>query len=126
MDLFSQHCNLSLRAIDSNLLTVFQAQSRLMDSNDGRDAIFASNDGSMSHHAAYFGDESASGHEERGPSRVGAGADEDFSRREMYTAWVMHYMDNPFCNAWRNRTASDDIAGICFSAEAFIERASIT
>ena len=79
----------------------------------------------MRHHAAHFGDESTGGHEERSPGGVSAGADEDFSRYQMYTARVMHYMDDPFCDTRRNRTACDHIVGIRLCADTLVKRASV-
>src|SRR5437588_5928629 len=66
-------------AIDGDLLAGGDALGGRGDADDGGDAVFAGDDGSVGYHAAHFHDEARGGEEEGGPARVGGGGNQDFA-----------------------------------------------
>src|SRR5213592_4949245 len=67
-------------AVDGDLLAGGDALGGCGDTDDGGDAVFAGDDGSVGYHAAHFHDEARGGEEERGPAWVGGGGNQDFAR----------------------------------------------
>ena len=88
--------DLPCRPIDTDPLTVLQPARRLVHSHHCWNSIFPRDNRTMRHHATDFGNESACCHEEWGPCRVGAGANEDLARCKLRLMWVEHHMDNTF------------------------------
>src|SRR5437588_10465457 len=67
-------------AIDGDLLAGGDALGGRGDADDGGDAVFAGDDGSVGYHAAHFHDEAGGGEAEGGPARAGGGGNQDFGR----------------------------------------------
>src|SRR5436305_13061289 len=66
--------------VDGDLLAGGDALGGSGNADDGGDAVFAGDDGSVGYHAAHFHDEAGGGEEEGGPAGIGGGGNQDFAR----------------------------------------------
>src|SRR2546421_5722365 len=71
--------NSARSAINGDLLAGGDALGGRGDADDGGDAVFAGDDGSVGYHAAHFHDEARGGEGEGGAARVGGGGNQDFA-----------------------------------------------